>query len=68
MNLVGGQNLMISGDKVKMEVDIATNMGLKAIQRVTKYWRMIGVTSYGSSMIYLIGWSPRVKDRGDEVS
>ena len=24
-----GQNLMISGDKTKMEVDVATNMGIK---------------------------------------
>ena len=24
----GGQNLMISGDKVEMEVDVATNMGI----------------------------------------
>ena len=24
MNLVGGQNLMISGDKAKIEVDVAT--------------------------------------------
>ena len=30
INLVGGQNLVISGDKVKMEVDVATNMGIKA--------------------------------------
>ena len=29
MNLVGGQNLMISGDKAKIEVDVATNMGIK---------------------------------------
>ena len=29
INLVGGHNLMISGDKVKMEVDLATNMGIK---------------------------------------
>jgi len=29
INLVGGQNLMISGDYVKMEVDVATNMGIK---------------------------------------
>jgi hypothetical protein len=26
---VGGQNLVISGDKVKMEVDLSTNMGIK---------------------------------------
>jgi hypothetical protein len=26
---VGGQSLVISGDKVKMEVDVATNMGIK---------------------------------------
>ena len=29
INLVGDQNLIISGDKVKMEVDVATNMGIK---------------------------------------
>ena len=29
INLVGCQNLVISGDKVKMEVDVATNMGIK---------------------------------------
>ena len=29
INLVGGQNLMISCDRVKMEVDVATNMGSK---------------------------------------
>ena len=29
INLVGGQNLIISSDKVKMEVDVATNMGIK---------------------------------------
>ena len=29
INLVGGQSLVISGDKVKMEVDVATNMGIK---------------------------------------
>jgi len=29
INLVGGQNLMISDDKAKPEVDIATNMGIK---------------------------------------
>ena len=29
INLVGGQNLMILGDKVKMEVDFATNMGIQ---------------------------------------
>ena len=29
INLVGGQNLMISSDKVKMEVDVATNKGIK---------------------------------------
>ena len=26
---MGGQNLVISGDKVRMEVDFATNMGIK---------------------------------------
>jgi len=26
---VGSQNLVISGDKVKMKVDVATNMGIK---------------------------------------
>ena len=26
---MGGQSLVISGDKVKMEVDVATNMGIK---------------------------------------
>ena len=29
INLVGGQTLMISGDKAKMEVDVATSMGIK---------------------------------------
>ena len=29
INLEGGQNLMISGNKVEMEVDVATNMGIK---------------------------------------
>ena len=29
INLVGGKHLVISGDKVKMDVDIATNMGIK---------------------------------------
>ena len=29
INLVGRQSLVISGDKVKMEVDVATNMGIK---------------------------------------
>ena len=28
INLVGGQNL-ISGDNARMEVDVATNMGIK---------------------------------------
>ena len=28
---MGGQNLMISGDEVKMEVDVATNMGIKTL-------------------------------------
>jgi len=32
---VGGQNLIISDDKVKMEEDVATNMGIKtSIQEV----------------------------------
>ena len=31
INLVGGQNLMISGDEVKMEVNVATNMGIKTL-------------------------------------
>ena len=26
---MGGQSLVISGDKVKMKVDVATNMGIK---------------------------------------
>jgi len=26
---MGGQTLVISGDKEKMEVDVATNMGIK---------------------------------------
>ena len=30
-NLVGGQSLVISGDKVKMVVDVATNMGIKTL-------------------------------------
>ena len=30
INLVGGQNFMNSGDKVKMEVYVATKMGIKA--------------------------------------
>ena len=29
INLVGGQTLGISGDKAIMEVDVATNMGIK---------------------------------------
>ena len=29
INLMGGQTLVISGDKEKMEVDVATNMGIK---------------------------------------
>ena len=29
INLVGGQNLMISGDKAKMEVDVATKTSIK---------------------------------------
>ena len=29
INLVGGQNLMISGNKIKMEMDGASNMGVK---------------------------------------
>jgi len=29
INLVGGQNLVISGDKVKIEVDVATNIRIK---------------------------------------
>ena len=29
INLVGGQNLMISGDIVKMEVDVSTNIGIR---------------------------------------
>jgi len=36
INLVGGQNLVISGDKVKMDVDVVTNMGIK-----TTVWRMM---------------------------
>ena len=27
--MVGGQNLVISGHKVRMEVDVVTNMGIK---------------------------------------
>ena len=29
IDLVGGQTLVISGDKAKMEVDVVTNMGIK---------------------------------------
>jgi len=29
INLVGGQSLVISGEKVKMEVNVATNIGIK---------------------------------------
>ena len=31
INLVGGKTLVISGDKEKMEVDVATNMGIKTL-------------------------------------
>ena len=39
INLVGGQSLVISGDKVKMEVDVATNMGMKPLFKTSLSWR-----------------------------
>ena len=41
INLVGGQSLVISGDKVKMEVDVATNMGIKTSIQDFLIWRWL---------------------------
>ena len=39
IDLVGDQNLMISGDKVKMEVDVVTNMGIKTLIQDFLIWQ-----------------------------
>ena len=50
INFVGDQNLMISGDKVKMEVDVATNMEIE-----TSVQDFLIFENDGSLLAYIVG-------------